>query len=215
MPAITCNTKIMPDYIALYTQPCDYHRTKRTAVAFFLYDDTFDGHNGLFNAIYYNLESRLDFFKKRFQGVKMFIMPDITQDGGVSDIENNHRLYRMRIISIWLTMEIGAVVIPFITFPTLKSIDFALDGYDGCSVVAFSTKGCFGDPFERDVLREAIRLTVDRLSNLKDIVVYDVCQDNDKAEELFSYAAARGINVHIPMNMLKSRNIARKEAANA
>ena len=131
-------------------------------------------------------------------------MPDITQDGGVSDIENNHRLYRMRIISIWLTIEVGA----FITFPTLESIDFALDGYEGCSVVAFSTKGCFGDPIERDVLREAMRLTVDRLGNLTDIVVYDVCQDNGKAEELFSFASEQGISVHIPMNMLKSRNIA-------
>jgi hypothetical protein len=135
-------------------------------------------------------------------------MPDITQDGGVSDIENNHRLYRMRIISIWLTIEVGAVVIPFITFPTLESIDFALDGYEGCSVVAFSTKGCFGHPIERDVLREAIRLTVDRLGNLTDIVAYDVCQDNGKAEELFSYASEQGISVHISMNMLKSRNIA-------
>ena len=142
-------------------------------------------------------------------------MPDITQDGGISDIENHHRLYKMRIISIWLTMEIGAVVIPFITFPTLKSIDFALDGYEDCSVVAFSTKGYVDDPVENAILREAVRYTVDRLPKLTDIVVYDVCQENEKAASLFSYASDAGIEIHVPMNMLKSRNAARKEAKDA
>lgn len=36
-------------------------------------------------------------------------------------------------------MELGTVVIPFITVPTPESVGFALDGLKDCSVVAFST----------------------------------------------------------------------------
>ena len=214
LPAITCNTEVLPDYIALYTHPGDYFHTAHTAVGFFLYDDTFDGKDGLYNAIYYNDKRRLEFFKKRFAGVRMFIMPDITQAGDVDDIENHYRLKKMRVVSIWLTMEIGAVVIPFITFPTLGSIDFALDGYEECSVVCFSTMGYIDDPIEREVLRKAIERTVDTLS-LRAIVVFDVCQDNDRTLDLFSYAVNKGIQICIPMNMLKQRNMTRKEAKDA
>ena len=51
LPALYCNTDVYPDYIALYSHPGDYHRTLKTAVAFYQFDDTFDGQNGLYNAI--------------------------------------------------------------------------------------------------------------------------------------------------------------------
>ena len=103
--------------------------------------------------------------------------------------------------------EIGAVVIPNITFPTEESADFALDGYGECSVVAISTKCHMDDPAENLRLRENIRLTVDKLPNLKTLIVYDVCSTNDATVETFSYAVQKGIQIIIPDNTLKNRNM--------
>ena len=58
-PRLLCNPSVLPDYIALYTQPSEYHRTLKTCLAFYNYDNTFDGIDGLYNAIYYNDVSRL------------------------------------------------------------------------------------------------------------------------------------------------------------
>ena len=120
----------------------------------------------------------------------------------------NYRLKKIRVVAIWLSMELGAVVIPHITFPTMESIDFALDGLEDCSVVAFSTKGYVTNPLERVILKESVCYTVDTLK-LKSIVVYDVCATDDNAIEIFKYAIDRGIEVVIPDNMLKSRNMVR------
>ena len=53
LPAINCNVSVYPDYIALYSQTSLYHKTNRTAVAFFQFDEDFDGKYGLYWAIYY------------------------------------------------------------------------------------------------------------------------------------------------------------------
>ena len=211
LPALVCNTVILPDYIALSGYPGQFHKTARTAVGFWEYDDKFDGHDGLFNAIYYGLEDRLDYYKRRFAGVRLFFTPDYSQFGDVSDIEGNYRLLKARIVGIWLAVELGAVVIPFITVPTPESVGFALDDLEDCSVVAFSTKGYVNDRVERELLKQIVQLTVDKLA-LKTIVVYDVCATNDAVNDIFSYAVEKGIEVVVPANALRERNIARKEA---
>lgn len=205
LPSLYCNTDVYPDYIALYNHPADYRKTINTAVAFYLYDDVFDGQNGLHAAIYYDNKKQLEQYKKRFDGVRFFISPDYSLLGDIDDIENHYRLKKSRIVSIWLMVELKAIVIPHITFPTLESIDFALDGLEECSVVAFSTMGYVDDPIEREILVEAVRYTVDHL-NLKAIIVFDVCGTNDNALKIFSYATERGIEIIIPPNILKNRN---------
>ena len=205
LPALYCNTDVFPDYIALYSQKCDYHRTPNTAVAFYQFDDSFDGQNGLYSAIYYNNKKQLDGFKERFKGVRFFISPDYSELGDIDDIENIYRIKKSRVVAIWLMIELNAVVIPHITFPTISTIEFYLDGLEDCTVVAFSTKGYVSNKFEREILIEAVKYTVNRL-NLKAIVVYDVCQDNKNAEEIFKYAIEKGIRVIIPPNIIKLRN---------
>lgn len=123
-------------------------------------------------------------------------------------------MLKARIVGIWFAMELGAVVIPFITVPTPESVGFALDGLEDCSVVAFSTKGYVNDPVERGTIKELVRLTVDTL-NLKAIVVYDVCSTNDAVDDIFSYAKEKGIEIVVPANALKERNIARREERHA
>ena len=57
------------------------------------------------------------------------------------------------------------------------------------------------------MLLEAIKYTVDYLHNLKQILVYDVSIDNSRTQDLFSYAISKGIEVMVPNNLLKERNI--------
>ena len=205
LPSVQCNTQVLPDYIALYSQVGDYCHTSRTAVAYFQFDNVFDGQHGLYNAIYYNNRRDLRAFKKRFKGVKFVIAPDCSECGDVDLLENLYRLKRSRVISLWLTIELGICVIPLITFPNLNFLPFVLEGLVECSVVAFSTKGYIDNAEEREILIKAIKLTVDTL-HLKTIVVYDVCGTDEKALAIFEYAIQKGIEVVIPDNILKGRN---------
>lgn len=214
LPELACNTEVFPDYIALSGYPSQYHKTPLTAVGFWEYDEKFDGYEGLYNAIYYDQEDLLERYRNRYVGVRFFFTPDYSQFGDVSDLEEHYRLLKARIVGIWFAMELGAVVIPFITVPTPKSVEFALDGLENCSVVAFSTKGYVDDPVERDVIKELVRLSVDTLS-LKAIVVYDVCSTNDAVNDIFSYASERDIKIIVPSNALKERNVARRDKHHA
>lgn len=163
LPSVQCNTDVLPDYIALFSQVGDYLHTSKTAVAFFQFDSLFDGQFGLYNAIYYNNRGNLKKFKKRFKGLRFAIAPDCSECGDVDLLENLYRLKRSRVISLWLTMELGICVIPLITFPRLDFLPFVLEGLRECSVVAFSTKGYINDEKERGILVEAIRQTVNTL----------------------------------------------------
>ena len=177
--------------VAGFSPTADYNKTPNTAVAFYLYDDTFDGIDGLYNAIYYKDEKLLKKFKERFKGVKFFIAPDYSQLGDLDDIENHYRIKKARVVALWLTFELGAIVIPNITYPTIDSLWFYLDGLEACTVVAFSTMGYVDDEVERDFLIEAVKQTVDKLS-LNTIVVFDICGDNDAVNKIFAYAIKKG-----------------------
>lgn len=214
LPALVCNTEVYPDYIALSGYPAQYHKTALTAIGYWEYDERFDGYEGLFNAIYYDREDLLERYRSRYAGVRFFFTPDYSQFGDVSDLEENYRLLKARVVGIWLAMELGAVVIPFITVPTPQSVGFALDGLENCSVVAFSTKGYVNDPVEREIIKELVRLTVDTL-DLRAIVVYDVCSTNDAVDDIFSYAKEKGIEIVVPANALKERNVALREERHA
>lgn len=211
LPKLYCQTEIYPDFLALYSEPHLYHKTDRTAICFYEYDSVFDGKNGLFEAIYHNDTFRLRYFKKRFRNVKFVIEPDYSLFGDIHQIENEYRLFKARIVALWFIIEIGAVVIPNISFPTERSASFALDGYEECSVVAMSTKSHLKEKDEYRRLLWKIKYTVDHL-NLKAIVVYDVCTSNDKIMECFSYARSKGISIIISGNTLKNRNIAHMKA---
>lgn len=210
LPCIHCNTEVVPDYIALYSQVSDYHHTSKTAIAYFQFDNVFDGQHGLYNAIYYNNRKDLRLFKKRLKGVRFVIAPDCSECGDVDLLENLYRLKRARVISLWLTIELGICVIPLITFPNIGFLPFVLEGLQECNVVAFSTKGYINNAEEREILKKAIRMTVDTL-NLKKIIVYDVCKTDEKALAIFEYAIQKGVEIVIPDNILKKRNRADKK----
>ena len=47
---------------------------------------------------------------------------------------------------------------------------------------------------------------MDRLKNLKVIIVYSASPDIEKVREIFQYAIDAGIEVRVPDNMLQTRN---------
>lgn len=206
MPKLRCNTNIYPDYLALDSEPGKFFKTDLTGVCFFRYDDKINGWDGLFNAIYYNDEERLQFFKDRFAGVKFIVEIDPSQCGDVHRIENLYRLFQKRVVSIWFTITLGIVVIPLISYSNEESFKDMLCGIEEeCSVVAFGIKGNMNNPREIELLVKALKYTVDKIQ-LKAIVVYSSCGDDSTVLEAFSYAIEKNIKVIIPQNTLREQN---------
>ncbi len=205
LPALYCSTDIVPDYLALYSQPDTYHKTALTGICFYLFDKQFDGVNGLFNAIYYNCKKLLDFYKERFKNVKFVLSPDYSQFGDMHRWDTLFRLAKARIVALWFMVELGAVVIPSATYVAEDSFPLYFAGLENCQVVAFSTKGHIRNAAERRLLKAAVQYAVDHLP-LKTIVVYSVCGKDSTSLKLFRYAIDHGINVVIPQNSLRDRN---------
>ena len=208
MPVLLCNTKVFPDFLALYTQPCTYRTTPLTAVCFYAYDKQFDGIGGLFNAIYYDDRNLLAHYKERFKGVKYFISPDYSVFADLYEPENQIRLWKARIVSLWFTLELRAIAIPSATYTCESKFPKYFDGLEKCSVVAFSTKGHLRTARERNLLKAAVKYAVDHLP-LEAIVVYSVSGRDETSLRLFRYATDAGIKVVIPDNSLRRRNMER------
>lgn len=206
MPYIRCKEIPYIDYLATYSQPSTYFYSQNTCVTFFEYDKFFDGLYGLWNAIYYDVKELQDFYIERFQGVKYFIAPDYSKCGDVSEIENYHRQFRSRIVSIWLSINLNAVVIPLVSCANEIGMKYMLNGLEECTVVAFNAKGPMGDPKQLDIFIQSIRYTVDNLLDLQKIIVYSASSNDEKILKIFDYAIKMGIDVVVPDNMLQMRN---------
>ena len=206
MPYVRCTAVPKIDYLATYGKPSTYFHTSNTALSFFEYDVYFDGLYGLWNAIYYGVSELQDFYIDRFNNIKLFISPDYSKCGDIPEIENQHRQFRSRIVSIWLTMKLNAIVIPLVSCANKTSMKYMLDGMADCNIVAFNAKGSMGDPNQLPIFKDAIRYSVDHLPNLKSIIVYSASPDIQKVRSIFQYAIDNGIEVQIPDNMLQTRN---------
>ncbi len=213
LPYVNCPDFGDIDYLALYTERENYQKTNKTAVCFYQYDRKFDNIMGIFNAIYYCDKHLLAKYKERFRGVKFAISPDYSQCGDVPKIENLYRLFKSRIVSLWLLLECDVLVIPNITYASEDCFFTMLDGMEECNVVAFSTKGSTRNVNQKTLFLKALKYTVDGLKKLKKIIVYSANSDDSKTLQLFEYALSHNIKVIVPNNLLKERNITnRKEA---
>ncbi len=212
LPYIKCPCIVNPDYLALYSEISNYQKTNRTFICFYQYDVKFDTINGIFEAIYYNDVKLLKKYKERFKKVRYAIAPDYSEVGDIPRIENVYRLFKSRIVSLWLCFECNIIVIPNITYANENYFDVMLDGMEDSEVVAFSVKGSMKERVERELLQKAIKHTVDNLKQLKKIVVYSVSVNDQRVLELFEYAYNKKIEIVIPNNILKERNIINKGA---
>lgn len=205
LPYIAAKITKYPDYIALYKDKGDYLRTDRTCVSFYNYDAAFDGLCGMWNAIYYDVAEWKNFYRERFAGVKYFIAPDYSLCGDINKIENLHRLFKARIVSIWLTLELNAVAIPNITYSNEEIFSNMLDGMENCEVIAFSTKGLRNSCKKLSLMKKALLYTVDNLPKLRTIIIYTLSKDDEKIYSWFSYAVQHEIKLIIPSNRSRRR----------
>lgn len=211
LPYVKCPNLVNPTYLALYSETCNYQKTDRTFICFYQYDIKFDNIKGIFEAIYHNDEKLLSKYKERFKNVRYAIAPDYSKVGDIPRIENIYRLFKSRIVSLWLWFECNIIVVPNVTYANDNYFDVMLDGMQDTEVVAFSVKGSIKEQPERELLLKAIKHTVDNLKMLKKIIIYSVSVDDEKILKLFEYASLKGIEIVIPNNILKERNIVNKE----
>ena len=210
IPVLQCKDDYEPDFIALYSETGLYHKTNYTTICFHQNDDVFNGLKGLCNAIYYDDKPRLNEFKKRFKDCHYFIMPDctLTYDQDMWDIV--FRTAIMRLTCLWLTFELGAHVVPLITYGVDDTFELMLTGLKECETVAFSLKGSLLESYKEEQLVRAIKYTVDNLHNLKSIIIYDDCMEDQTVYKIFEYAIENKIRLIIPSNTLKDRNRSKK-----
>lgn len=69
------------------------------------------------------------------------------------------------------------------------------------------------NPHDKDLLLKAIKYTVDHMS-LETIIVYSVGTDDTKIYEIFDYAISKGVNILVPDNTLRLRNVERMATHN-
>lgn len=205
MPNIRCNLEVYPDYLALYNEPGKYTKTLLTAPCFYLWDEDFEYYDGLLNAIKYNITEKLDFYKKRFYGVKIVIAPDYSVAGNIYPTINEGRIFDSRLVSMWFANELGIIAIPNMTYTDENSFEMMVDGLEECKVVCFSAMSCLTDKKDKEKLEKAIKYTIDHLT-LNAIVVYTSTPNNDKIYELFRYAIDNNVKIIIPDNSIRESN---------
>lgn len=210
LPSLTCDTKVLPNYLALYSEKNKYCLTPFTGVAFYQYDDVFDGKDGYINAFLYCDKKLITKYKHRFEGVRIFIMPDCSMFDDLDEDYNKSQLKRALVGAIILKTEFQAVVIPNITYISEETFSMFFDAIKNCSVAAISLKGHVRYHKERKLLKSAIKYAVDNMPNLKTLVVYSACGKDETAFNVLKYAVDHGINIHIPQNTLRERNMRRR-----
>lgn len=109
-----------------------------------------------------------------------------------------------RIVSLWLTHELHAVVIPNLSYvsESEESLKVYFSGLKDCSVIAISLKSHVRRARERKMTMSALKYAVDTLP-LKAIVVYSVCGKDETEYAMLKYAVDKGIKVIIPSNSLR------------
>ncbi len=205
IPAVYCNTDVYPDYLALYNQTGYYHKTISTAVCFYQYDIVFDKIDGIYNAIYYGEKQLLNYYKERFRGVKFFISPDYSMFGDIDMAGNLNQLKKSRIVSLWLSNELGAIVIPNLSYVSENDFDIYFSGLEKCSVVAISLKSHVRRASERRLTVSAVKYAVQHLP-LKAIVVYSACGNDRTVYSVLKYAMDNNVKIIIPNNSLREVN---------
>jgi len=205
-PSVPCYASIKPNYLVLYKDLREYKLTDKTCLCFYQNDCDFDGINGLFNSIYHGDKKLQQKYKERFKDIRYVVAPDYSQLGDLPYIENVYRIFKARIVSLWLLLECNIEVIPNITYPNEDYFDIMLDGIEDSTTVAFSTKGVLKNKLDKKLLTKAVKYVVDHMNDLKTIIVYSVSIHDEEVLKLFSYAISKGVDVIIPNNLLKRRN---------
>ena len=168
-----------------------------------------DGKDGYINAYLYGDKKLIKRYRNRFDGVRIFIMPDTSMFSDLDIDYNRSQLKRALIGAVILQIEFHAVVIPNISYISEETFPLYFDAIKYTSVAAISLKGHIRYATERKLLKAAVKYAVDNMPNLKTLVVYSACGKDETALKVLKYAVDHGINIHIPQNTLRERNMRR------
>lgn len=196
IPLITCDCNEYPDFIALYSNHQDYHRTNNTAVGFYQYDELFDGINSLWNAIILKKKRMLNKFAKRFANVRYIICPDYSITGDMPLSMQIFNVYRSRIVGIWIRDNCGCILIPNLRFNNAKSYEFCFDGIAYKSVVCLSIYGLCKRKLDVENLINGLHETIKRISPSA-IIIYGECEQ-EKYNKIFHEAIKNNIPIIKP-----------------
>lgn len=212
LPNITCRVNnLRLDYLTLYGHPKDYLHPMDVGVCFYQYDNVIDGINGLYESIVHHNERRLEYFRKRFEDIKVMIEPDYTLCGDAPFIENLTRIYKARIVLLFMVLEWDKIVIPNISFVDDRTKEACFCGINKGSVVAISAKGCLADKAQMKLFEQIIDTTIDRV-NPSIVVLYTVTKDSKFLKRMVERLEQSGSVVIIPDNMLLRRNSKKRKA---
>ena len=197
MPLFGCFEDISKiDYLTLYSDLKEYHKTDNTCICFYQYDHIFDGIHGLYNSIIYQDKYRLERFKERFKDVKYIIGPDYSLFGDFPVALQIFNVYKSRLCSEWIKNNSGAIVIPNIRWTFDYSYSFCFDGIMKGSNIAISILGQIRDKENRKMFYDGFKTVIERIEP-KMIVVYGFVTESN-FDEVFGYAKEKGIQVIIP-----------------
>lgn len=221
LPSLACpyDDKLLIDYIALYQDVKEYRKTARTAICFYAYDNVWNGRFGLYQSIYFDDKKKLSFFRERFKSSDgkpmIFIEPDVSQISVAGKIENLHRYYEARVISLWLILECNALVIPNLTAADRTYFPIMIQGLEATEIAAISVKGHLMDEDELSFSLEMAKYASLHLPKLKLLVVFTTSIHRAEIGGLFASVVKKTIKVIVPKNRANERNLCLSERRKA
>lgn len=197
MPIVGCFDNLEKlDYLALYSDVSDYHKTNNTGVCFYQYDQIFDGLHGLYNSIVYQEEKRLEKFRLRFKDIKYIIAPDYSLYGDFPNGLQLINVYKSRFCMEWLSQNTKAIIIPNIRWTYDYSFEYCLDGIMKGSNIAVGILGQMKKKENKQMFIEGFKKVIDAIEP-PSIVAYGFITESN-FEEYFEYAKTKGIKIIIP-----------------
>lgn len=184
------------DYLSLYSDLQDYHKTNNTCVCFYQYDKVFDGIHGLFNSIIYKDEMRLQKFRERFRGVKYIVAPDYSLFGDFPNALQIFNVYRSRLVASWLIANTNAIVIPNVRWTFDFTYEYCFDGIIKGSNIAVGILGQMHHKENKTMFLAGLRKAIDVI-NPKSILAYGYITE-ENLDEYFGYARKKGIEIIVP-----------------
>ena len=203
LPDIACFANVVPDFIALVSEPSLYNLTNKTSVAWFKDDSIFDTIDGIYNSIIYKDIQLLKYYKDRFKDVKIFISPDYSLYGDFDKITILNNLRKQIVVSLWLIFELDAIVIPLMTYSNEESLNRCFEQIMRSSIVVISLKGVMNE-HEKSLFIKALKKLIDT-RHPKSLIVYSVSKD-EHTKEMLDYAYKNNVEVYIIDNTLLRRN---------
>lgn len=212
MPNTNCrisNLKI--DELVLYSKRKQYIDFDNKAICFYEYDSKFDGYNGVYELITNSKKTKeLNEFKKSISNYRIFIAPDYSICGDIPFVENLHRIFKSRVVAIYLVTKLNKIVIPNISFLDERTKEAAFMGIDKHTVVAINFMGCCKENKQKELLRWIVDETINELEPSA-IVIYNVAVDNPFVNELINKIETHNIKCFLPDNRMWQRNKRLKE----